>query len=334
MGTIADGVRQAVENCLKVRQGERAVIITDEETRPIGEALKAAVQDITNPVSFFVMEDFGSRPIPFPGVIDEAMKKADVSIYAAQGAKGELATFRQPMLKTVEGNRRLRHAHMIGITPQIMTDGMCSDYREIQRISALVYERVKGAKSIRVQTEKGCDITAEFSPELKWIVSDGDIQPRRWSNLPDGEVFTSPRTVNGKVVVDGCLGDFFTEKYGSLKKTPVSIKVENGRAVRDSLHCLNEGLQEELTQYIFETDANSNRIGEFAIGTNVGLTHLIYNLLQDEKFPGIHVAFGSPYPNKTGATWDSHAHVDGVLISPTITVDGVVLMDKGKFRLD
>jgi leucyl aminopeptidase (aminopeptidase T) len=280
------------------------------------------------------MEDFGSRPIRFPPEIEQAMKAASVSIYAAQGAKGELATFRQPVLKVVEANRWLRHAHMIGITPQIMTDGMCSDYREIQRISSLVYERVKGAKAIRVQTGKGCDFTGEFSPQLKWIVSDGDIQPSKWSNLPDGEVFTAPQTVNGTVVIDGCLGDFFTEKYGSLKKTPVSVKVENGRAIRDSLRCGNEALLEELSQYMFETDANSNRIGEFAIGTNTGLTHLIYNLLQDEKFPGIHVAFGSPYPAKTGATWDSHAHVDGVLISPTITVDGEILMDKGKFRLD
>jgi aminopeptidase len=333
MGTIAEGVRQAVENCLKVQIGERVVIITDEETRGIGEAIKAAVEKITDRIDFFVMEDFGTRPIPFPAEIERAMKAATVSIYAAQGAKGELASFRQPMLKVVDANRRLRHGHMIGITPQIMTDGMCSDYREIQRISRLVYERVKTAQAIRVQTDRGCDFTAEFSPDLKWIVSDGDIRPMHWSNLPDGEVFTSPRTVAGTIVIDGCLGDFFTEKYGSLKKTPVSIKVENGRAIRDSLHCTNESLLEELSQYIFETDANSTRIGEFAIGTNVGLTHLIYNLLQDEKFPGIHVAFGSPYPTKTGATWDSRAHVDGVLISPTITVDSDVLMDKGKFLL-
>ena len=334
MGTIAEGVRQAVENCLKVQVGERIVIITDEETRGIGDALKAAIEKITDQIDFFVMEDFGSRPIRFPPEIGQAMKAADVSIYAAQGAKGELATFRQPMLATVEANRKLRHAHMIGITPQIMTDGMCSDYREIQRISKLVYDRVNKAKSIRVATAKGCDFTAQFSEKLKWIASDGDIKPSHWSNLPDGEVFTSPESVNGTVVIDGCLGDFFTEKYGSLRKTPVSVKVENGRAIRDSLQCGNEALLQELSQYVFETDENSNRIGEFAIGTNTGLTHLIYNLLQDEKFPGVHVAFGSPLPGKTGAQWDSHAHVDGVIISPTITVDGEVLMDKGRFRLD
>ncbi len=335
MGTIEQGVKQAVENCLKVKKGEEVVIITDRETLGIGSALRAAAEKITGkPTRFFLMEDFGARPIPFPRVIEEAMSVADVSIYAAQGAKGELATFRQPMIRTIEASPKLRHGHMIGITPQIMRDGMCSDYKEIQRISKLVYEKVRNARAIRVVTDKGNDFTAEFSPELKWTVSDGDIMPGHWKNLPDGEVFTSPQTLNGQVVIDGCLGDFFAERYASLEDTPIRIEVKDGRALRESLQCRNEELRKEFEAYVFETDENSSRVGEFAIGTNTGLTHLIYNLLQDEKFPGIHVAFGSPYPNKTGATWDSHAHVDGVLISPTITVDGEILMDKGKFRLD
>jgi len=333
VGTIEQGVKQAVENCLKVKPGENVVIITDTETIEIGSAIKEAIEGITAEVKFFLMEGFGARPIDYPQAIDDAIKAADVSVYAAQGAEGELQSFRRHMLKAIEANPRLRHAHMIGITPEIMKDGMCSDYNEIQRVSRLVYEKVRNASKIRVVTEKGNDFVAEFSPQLKWIISDGDIAPGHWKNLPDGEVFTSPVNVNGKIVIDGCLGDFFTEKYGSLEKTPVSIKVENGRAINESLQCNNEKLRHELAKYIFEIDENSNRIGEFAIGTNTGLSKLIYNLLQDEKFPSVHVAFGSPLPGKTGADWDSKAHVDGVIISPTIEVDGETLMDKGQFRL-
>jgi leucyl aminopeptidase (aminopeptidase T) len=279
------------------------------------------------------MEEFGARPLPFPRAIEEALATAEVSIYAAQGAKGELATFRQPMLRTIEANPKLRHAHMIGITPEIMTDGMCSDYKEIQRISKLVYEKVKDARAIRVVTDKGNDFTATFSPDLRWTVSDGDITPGHWKNLPDGEVFTSPATLNGQVVIDGCLGDFFTERYTSLEDTPIRIQVKDGRAQRETLQCDNEELRKEFAEYLFETDENSSRVGEFAIGTNTGLTRLIYNLLQDEKFPGVHIAFGSPLPGKTGAAWDSKAHVDGVIKNPTIYVDGEPIMTKGKFQL-
>ena len=333
MGSIEEGVKQAVENCLKVKAGESVVIITDAETVEIGSAIKTAVVKITAEVKFFVMEDFGARPIDYPQVIDDAIKAVDVSVYAAQGAEGELQTFRMRMLKAIEANPRLRHGHMIGITPEIMKDGMCSDYKEIQRVSRLVYEKVRSAGKIRVVTEKGNDFVAEFSPQLKWIISDGDIAPGQWKNLPDGEVFTCPVNVNGKIVIDGCLGDFFTQKYGSLENTPVIVEVENGRAIRESIRCDNKQLRHELTEYLFEIDENSHRIGEFAIGTNTGLTELIYNLLQDEKFPGVHIAFGSPLPGKTGAEWDSKAHVDGMIKDPTIYVDGEMLMNKGEFCL-
>ncbi|MBP8912647.1 MAG: hypothetical protein KBI32_14200, partial [Phycisphaerae bacterium] len=154
MGTIAEGVRQAIDNCLRVQKNETLVVITDKETLEIGSALRdAAEKRADKPARFFVMEDFGVRPIPFPDIIKDALLAADVSIYAAQGAKGELQTFRRPMLAAIDANPRLRHAHMIGITRQIMSDGMCSDYNEIQRISRLVYEKVKNAHAIRVITD-------------------------------------------------------------------------------------------------------------------------------------------------------------------------------------
>ena len=192
VGTIEQGVKQAVENCLRVKAGERAIIITDEETIAIGSALKTAIEKITGPIQLFVMEDFGEHPIDFPQAIEDAIKVADVSIYAAQGAEGELQTFRMQMLKAIDANSKLRHAHMIGITAQIMKDGMCSDYKEIHRISKLVYDKVRNASKIKVVTEKGNNFVAEFSPELKWIISDGIIGPGHWKNLADGEVFTLP----------------------------------------------------------------------------------------------------------------------------------------------
>jgi leucyl aminopeptidase (aminopeptidase T) len=332
VGTIEQGVSQAVETCLKVQPGEKALIITDQETIEIGFALKAAIRKIAGDVEFFVMEDFGERPIDMQPVIEDAIRSADVSVYAAQGAEGELQTFRMPMIKAIEANSALRHAHMVGITPQIMCDGMCSDYNEIRRISRLVYEKVSSAERIEVITEKGCNFTARFSPELRWVIEDGDIKRGQRRNLPDGEVSTCPIDVNGTAVIDGCLGDFFAQKYDSLEDTPIIIEIEDGRAVKESIQCADEQLQEEFTKYLFENDENSHRVGEFAIGTNTGLTELIYNLLQDEKFPGVHIAFGSPLPGETGADWDSISHIDGSIKRPTIIADGKTIMDKGQFR--
>ena len=60
---------------------------------------------------------------------------------------------------------------------------------------------------------------------------------------------------------------------------------------------------------------------------------MVGNLLQDEKFPGIHVAFGHGYPEKTGSNWNSDVHVDAVLRNCTITVEDKVIMQDGKFLI-
>lgn len=338
MDPIEFGAKQAVVNCLKVKNGENVVIVTDRETEKLADALVTQAKGVGAEVQKFVMEDYGDRPedgnnpLKFPDEIGEAMNNTQVSFYIAQGKKGELQTFRIPMLKIVE-EKKIRHGHMPGFNEKIMKQGMGADYAKIQEISAKVADIVKNAKEIRVTTSAGTDVTATFDTKYKWVICDGDIKAGHWSNLPDGEVFTAPVNANGKVVVDGCLGDFFTEKYGDLGSTPLSYELKDGRAVKGTVECKNQGLKKEWEQYTFETDENSDRLGEFAIGTNVGLTELIGNLLQDEKFPGIHLALGSPYPEKTGAEWESKAHNDGVLRNPTIVVDGKEIMKDGKFTI-
>lgn len=335
---IENGARQAVLNCLKVKKGESVVIVTDEKTDYLASALANEAENVGAKVKKFIMEKFGPRPddgsnpLKFPEEIGKALEKTEVSFYIAQGKKGELQTFRIPMLKIVE-ERKVRHGHMPNFIEDMMSQGMASDYAKIQDLSKKVYGLVSKAKEIRVTTKAGTDISAKFDQKYKWIVSDGDIKAGHWSNLPDGEIFTSPVDVKGKVVIDGCLGDFFNAKYGDLTNTPLSYKLENGRCLKGSVECKNGALKEEFEEYTFNTDENSDRVGEFAIGTNIGLKKLICNLLQDEKFPGVHIALGCPYPDKTGAPWDSKAHNDGVMKNVTIYVDGKKIMEDSKFLI-
>lgn len=331
MGSVEEGAEQAVKNCMKVKKEEKVVIITDRETLAIGSAIKTEVEKITEDCQLFIMEDFGKRPINFPEEIGSDLMNADASFYVAQDVIGEFQTFRILMFDIIKANKKLRHGHMIGVITEIMSDGMCGDYQNIQRISHLVYEQVKDATQIRVVAPGGTDIIANFSQKLTWIIQDGNIAPDNWMNLPDGEVFTCPININGTIVIDGCIGAYFAEKYGCIETTPLTVIIKNGRAIRESIHCENKDLKEDFVKYVFETDENSNRVGEFAIGTNLDLTELIGNLLQDEKFPGVHIAFGDPFKDDTGADWESKGHIDGVIKNTTIYVDGEMIMKEGKF---
>ena len=72
---------------------------------------------------------------------------------------------------------------------------------------------------------------------------------------------------------------------------------------------------------------------KFAIGTNIELKSVIGHILQDEKFPGVHIAFGNPYGAHTGARWWSATHIDVVGTEFDIWVDDEKIMEKGRFLI-
>jgi len=176
-------------------------------------------------------------------------------------------------------------------------------------LSQAVLDRVRQANYVRATTAAGTDIHAQLNHNYKWFKTSGIISTEKWGNLPGGECFTAPGEVNGVFVVDGVVGDYLCARYGILRETPLSISIENNRIVRIS--CANKQLEQEFWAYT-HTDENSDRVGEFAIGTNIGVREVIGNILQDEKFPGIHIAFGDPYGAHTGAPWKSSTHIDVV----------------------
>ena len=133
---------------------------------------------------------------------------------------------------------------------------------------------------------------------------------------------------SGVFVVDGVVGDYLCQKYGDIQETPLAIEVENNR-IR-FLRCENKELLEEFRAYT-STDDNSNRVGEFAVGTNTACTHVIGNILQDEKIPGVHIAFGHPYAEHNGANWVSKTHIDCVGRDFEIWFGGEKVMEGGKF---
>jgi leucyl aminopeptidase (aminopeptidase T) len=100
-----------------------------------------------------------------------------------------------------------------------------------------------------------------------------------------------------------------------------------------TLKCANSKLKQELINYL-KTDENSNRAGELAFPTNLELMKkpLIGNLLQDEK-ARVHHAFGSPYPELTGANWESKTHVDALFKKCTVWVDGEKIMEADKYLI-
>ena len=61
------------------------------------------------------------------------------------------------------------------------------------------------------------------------------------------------------------------------------------------------------------------------------MTGIIGNMLQDEKIPGVHIAFGHPYSSYTGADWRSSTHIDVVGRDFDVWFDGEPIMEAGRY---
>lgn len=330
MTNLQPGASKAVHVCMNVQKGDRVVIVSDHAREAIGRALEIECESAGATSKVLLIEDFMVRPArELPAEMRDKITSFEptVSFYAAQALPGELV-FRRPYMDLVIYQLKLRHGHMVGITEPLMEQGMNADYKEISRITHRVTEAVKGALAMEVTAPSGTDIRATFDPaKRRWHPCPGLYHKQgEWGNLPEGETFTSPMSVEGVIGAE-VLGDHFSEKYGVLSK-PAKFELSGG-SVR-SVDAEDEGLKKELEAYLAQHE-NSNRVGEYAIGTNVALKGLSGNLLQDEKVPGVHIAFGYPYPKETGADWTCPSHLDVVATRSTIKVDGQYLMKDGTF---
>jgi aminopeptidase len=327
---LTPGARNAVNVCLRIQPGEKVTLITDEACKEIAASIAHEIEGVGAPWAAWLLEDLAPRPLTDmpPEVLDDLDSSA-VSIFAVQAQTGELRSRMQ--MTDVVNRRKIRHAHMVNINRQIMLEGMRADFVEVDRISRQVLEIVTAARVIHATSPAGTDLTAELEPKYRWLKTSGIISTEKWGNLPGGEVFTSPGKVNGTFVVDGVVGDYLCARFGSLRNQPLTLRMRDNRLLE--ARSSNRELEECFWEYT-HTDENSDRVGEFAIGTNIGLKDLIGQILQDEKYPGIHIAFGNPYGEHTGAPWYSCTHIDVVGRDFNIWADERQIMRNGRFLLE
>jgi len=146
-------------------------------------------------------------------------------------------------------------------------------------------------------------------------------------NMPDGEVFTGPveNSMQGHVRFS------YPTTYQGRKLEGVELWFENGKAVKARAEKGDDFLQK-----IIEIDEGARFVGEFAIGTNRGITQATGNTLFDEKIGGsFHMALGRGMP-ETGSVNQSAIHWDMVCDlsqGGRIWADGKLFYQDGEFLI-
>ncbi|MBS3781174.1 MAG: aminopeptidase [Candidatus Thermoplasmatota archaeon] len=332
---LEEGAKTAVKTCMGVKPDEDLVILSDDSTLNIGKKLKEAAFEITDHVEFFNLDSYGNRPLStFPDVIKNEVERADVTFWTAHSYEGELESVRQPFIENALAGGR--HGHMVNVTKKVMECGMTVDYNKISEFTNHLAQKAKDVDTIRVKNEQGTDIEVTFSDKRRWVPSDGIYhEPNHWGNLPDGEVYTAPLTMEGKIVVDGLLGDYFPNKFphSDLVETPLTVMVENNEKPHSTqISCDNDEIEKEVKDYLSKHECSSI-VGEFGLGTNIFLENFSNNSLLDEKYPGVHIALGDPLGGDTGADWKCPEHLDMILTKCDVWFDDEMIMENGEYLI-
>lgn len=311
---LVDSARNVVRTCARVRVAEQVCIVADTKTLPIAQAiLKAAREAGAEPVLVCMTprRAHGNEP---PPIVAGAMRAANVIIQPVTYAITHTDATQQALR---QGARVLV---LRGITEEIMTGpAMLADYDRIEAVTTTVARRLSEARTIRVRTPAGTDLTLSVAGRTAVALTGRVNGPGTFAAMPDGEAAIAPveGSAEGVVVVEHTM-----DGIGRLDE-PIRLAVRAGRVVR-----IDGGTgAAQLKQLIAAADEGATNVAEFAIGTN-DRARLIGSMTEDKKSRGsVHVAIGDNHV--IGGTVTSELHLDGLLLRPTVEVDGEVLVRDG-----
>ena len=171
----------------------------------------------------------------------------------------------------------------------------------------------------------GTDVTIGLLPSSSWHAGDFTTVDgvRHYPNLPTEELFTTPdpQRVDGHVSATMPL-----ELYG-IVISGIRVEFEGGRAVKIDA---DEGA--DALRAAAAKDEGASRLGEIALVDREGrigpLETVFYDTLIDEN-AATHIALGNGYespvedPADLARVNQSHIHVDFMIGSPELAVDGI-----------
>lgn len=317
MDLLKKAARNAVKHCLAIKPKEKVLIISDEPLRKIGyyffEAAKEAGAEVVL-TEIISRTRNGEEP---PPMVAELMKLFEVLIIPTSKSLSHTKARREAC------QQGARCATLPGILADTMKRTLNADYSKIADRSNRVAQAMQGGRIIHLRSKAGTDIT--FSMEGRNPHPDTGIvhNPGDFSNLPAGEAYLAPveGTAQGVMVIDGAMAG-----VGKVKR-PIKMRVKDGFVVE-----ISGGPEATKLQKLLEPVGQlAYNVAELGVGTN-DKAKIIGSVLEDEKVLGtVHMAIGDNM--SMGGKVSVPSHLDGIMMKPTLEVDGRVIMKDGVLKL-
>ena len=326
---VVNAARRILEGSLGIVPGERVVIILDAARRDLGPALVEVAVAAGAKASLFELEEIEPRPVrQLPKAIKDDLEQAQASLLLLGFVDGE-HSMRLELIQEV-ARLGLRHAHMIGVTRKSLLAGFTVDPGRIVDTARAVRTRLRPDSKLRLRNPAGSDLEVKLDPAYKWAEHVGVIRPGRWENLPSGELMTAPNDVHGVFVADGSIGGSAGQAAGLLTRSAIRFEIDHN--VCKSVQCVDRQLQREVEAFM-HSDPYANHVGTIVIGTNVGIVEPIGDAICDQNTPGLHLTFGSTFPDKTGAPNRTRVQLSANCAHADVDLDGVPLIRNGRYMI-
>jgi leucyl aminopeptidase (aminopeptidase T) len=309
--SIKDGAH-AVMECLGVRESDSLLVVYNEPLRALADAVAAvSPTESVRVLEYPSQTRSGEEPPPAVGA---ALREATCAVMLTSYS----ISHTQARIDATEAGVRV--ASMPAITADTFARALTVDYQALRMRGDAVASRLTNADVCEITTPSGSDLKISLHGRLGRS-DDGSLSASgAFGNLPAGEAYIAPVETEGAgtLVFDASLGSW------GLLEEPLVIELRDGRAERIEGGAAAAWLAETL-----DSGGTSGRlIAEFAIGTNPEAS-LVGSILEDEKTLGTaHIAFGTSVG--IGGTVQSSVHIDGVMRSPTVKLDGEVILDNGE----
>ena len=314
-----------VHTALRLSANEHLVVVDDESSKAIGDAISGAAEAVGAWVRRVRLDRFSRRPIrALPELVRHALEGAQASVFVASELHRE-ASLRQAILHLTHV-RGLRHAHMPGISAAGFAAGLRTSSDELARVGTRVQRAVTGARMIVAESPGGTSLRVKLEPSSPWFAQLGVVTPGAWASFPAGAIYASPARVDGVFVADACVGEFFGARAGLLTDRAVRLTLEDGHVV--DVEAADAELLRELHATL-QLTPNSDRVGLIAIGVNPGLASPIGDAMVDQNLPGLHLGIGDPDGRSSGATWRAHTCFAACQTASSVVVDGVDVVRRG-----
>jgi hypothetical protein len=325
-----------------VQRGDRVLVLSDLSHDPrVWQVVQSILSELGADVTVALFE---KRPADYydpPAAICESMMKSNINVLCAStGMLHAPANFRAmesgiPAI-CMDGGMHLEWFQSGGVTEDMKQVAVRKHYVAKDIFGA-------GAKMCRVTSCYGTDFTYGvedriFVPPLpsdtfdpyKIINFDKD-ENRKGGNLyyylfPTGEFNVAPieHSSNGKLVID------LTMHHLGRLQSPIELTVEKGRIVK-----IDGGADARILSDYLKTYGDDNAYmcaAEASVGVNAKA--LIRGIQREDKNIMGTMHFGLGTNIDVGGSIKSKIHMDGVILEPSLYVDGKQRMDRGRFLAD